>query len=178
MTMDDYPFSQFVGVDVSKATLDFALTDENSVSIKNTEEQIVSKLIGVITDPSSTIVVMEATGGYEYRLVTSLHQHNIAVAVVNPRRVRDFAKGIGIDAKTDPIDATVISVYGQVVKPAAQVAKSEEDKKTQSVGRASPPVAGVDHSGTQSPATDGRSGNSGLHPAIAGEPAKTGRNDR
>ena len=103
--------------------------DETSVSIKNTEEQIVSKLIGVITDPSSTIVVMEATGGYEDRLVTLLHQHNIAVAVVNPRRVRDFARGIGIDAKTDPIDATVIFVYGQVVKPAAQVAKSEEDKK-------------------------------------------------
>jgi len=51
------------------------------------------------------------------------------VAVVNPRRVRDFAKGIGIDAKTDPIDAKVIALYGQVVKPAAQMAKSEEDKK-------------------------------------------------
>jgi len=129
MTMNDYPFSQFVGVDVSKATLDFALNEESSVSIKNTTEQIVSKLIGAITDPSSTIVVMEATGGYEDRLVTLLHQYNIAVAVVNPRRVRDFARGIGIDAKTDPIDATVISRYGQVVKPAAQVAKSEEDKK-------------------------------------------------
>ena len=129
MIMIDYPFSQFVGVDVSKATLDFALTDEKSVSIKNTEEQIVSKLIGVIADPSSTIVVMEATGGYENRLVGLLHQHKIAVAVVNPRRVRDFAKGIGMDAKTDPIDARVISVYGQVVKPAARMAKSEEDKK-------------------------------------------------
>lgn len=129
MTMNDYPFSQFVGVDVSKATLDFALADGKPVSIKNTTEQIVSKLIGMITDPSSTIVVMEATGGYEERLVTLLHQHNIAVAVVNPRRVRDFARGIGIDAKTDPIDASVICRYGQVVKPAAQVAKSEEDKK-------------------------------------------------
>lgn len=130
MTMNEYPFSQFVGVDVSKATLDFVLADgKKAVSIKNTEKQIVDKLIGAIADPSSTIVVLEATGGYEDRLVTLLHQHNIAVAVVNPRRVRDFAKGIGIDAKTDPIDAKAIALYGQVVKPAAQMAKSEEDKK-------------------------------------------------
>ena len=130
MTMNDYPFSQFVGVDVSKATLDFVLADgKKSVSIKNTEKQIVSKLIEVITDTQSTIVVLEATGGYEDRLVTLLHLHNIAVAVVNPRRVRDFAKGIGLDAKTDPIDAQALVLYGQVVKPAAQMAKSVEDKK-------------------------------------------------
>jgi transposase len=128
--MNEYPFSQFVGVDVSKATLDFALVDEKKVvSIKNTEKQIVSQLIAIITDRSSTIVVLEATGGYEDRLVTVLHQHNIAVAVVNPRRVRDFAKGIGMDAKTDPIDARAIARYGQIVQPAAQMAKSEEDKK-------------------------------------------------
>jgi transposase len=130
MTMNEYPFSQFVGVDVSKATLDFVLADgKRAVSIKNTEKQIVRKLIGEITDRPSTLVVMEATGGYEDRLVTLLHQHGIAVAVVNPRRVRDFAKGIGMDAKTDPIDAQVIARYGQVVRPAAQMAKSEEDKK-------------------------------------------------
>jgi len=128
--MNDYPFSQFVGVDVSKATLDFVLAEgEKSVSIKNTEKQIVDKLIGVITDPLSTIVVLEATGGYEGRLVALLHQHKIAVAVVNPRRVRDFAKGIGLDAKTDSIDARAIALYGQVVKPAAQMAKSVEQKK-------------------------------------------------
>jgi transposase len=128
--MNEYPFSQFVGVDVSKATLDFALVDgKKVVSIKNTEKQIVSQLIAIITDRSSTIVVLEATGGYEDRLVTLLHQHNIAVAVVNPRRVRDFAKGIGMDAKTDPIDARAIARYGQIVQPAAQMAKSEEDKK-------------------------------------------------
>ncbi len=110
----------FLEPQVSKATLDFALADgKKSVSIKNTEEQIADRLIGVITDPRSVIVVLEATGGYEGRLVTLLHQHNIAVAVVNPRRVRDFAKGIGLDAKTDPIDARAIALYGQFVKPAA-----------------------------------------------------------
>ncbi len=131
----EYPFSQFMGVDVSKATLDFAFTGgasidgKHSLSIDNTDEQIVSELIGRIKRPQCTIVVMEATGGYEGRLVKLLHQHKIALSVVNPRRVRDFAGGIGIDAKTDPIDAQLIAFYGQVVEPAAQVAKSEEERK-------------------------------------------------
>ncbi len=76
---------------------------------------------------------MEATGGYEELLVTLLHRHGIALAVVNPRRVRDFAAGIGRDAKTDPIDAGVIAFYGQVVKPQPQAAKSEDQKKLQAL---------------------------------------------
>lgn len=123
-------FSQVVGVDVSKDKLDFAFNEDTHTStLKNTKEQIVKELIGRVKNPKSTLVVMEATGGYEERLVTLLHEHKIALAVVNPRRVRDFAEGIGRDAKTDPIDAQVIAFYGQVVKPEAQVAKSQEEKK-------------------------------------------------
>lgn len=134
MMKDQYPFSQFVGVDVSKATLDFAFADsKKTLSIDNAQKQVVSKLIGRIENPESTIVVMEATGGYEELLVTLLHQHSIALAVVNPRRVRDFADGIGRDAKTDSLDAQMIAFYGQVVKPEAQVAKSEEEKKLQAL---------------------------------------------
>jgi transposase len=130
MMNDRYSFSQFVGVDVSKGTLDVSFDESKpSVTIDNAQGQIVAELVQRIENPDSTIVVMEATGGYENLLVTQLHQHNIAVAVINPRRVRDFADGIGQDAKTDPIDARVIAFYGQVVKPEAQMAKSEEDKK-------------------------------------------------
>ncbi len=134
MTNRDYPFTQFVGVDVSKAKLDFAFDDgKASQEIKNTEKQIVDQLIGKIADPQQTIVVMEATGGYEDLLVSLLHRHNIALAVVNPLRVNRFAKGIGRDAKTDPIDAGVITRFGQVVQPNAQVAKSEASKKLRSL---------------------------------------------
>ena len=77
-------------------------------------------------DNPSTIVVMQATGGYEHCLVQTLHEHGIALAVVNPRRVSDFADGIGRDAKTDPIDAGMIAFYAQVVKPEVQVVRSEE----------------------------------------------------
>ena len=130
MMTDQSPFSVFVGVDVSKAKLDFAFANgQETFSIDNTPQKIVAELVGRIKNPQATLVVMEATGGYEELLVTLLHQHDIAVAVVNARRVRQFAAGIGQDAKTDPIDANVIAFYAQVVKPAAQVAKSTEEKK-------------------------------------------------
>lgn len=120
-------FTCVVGVDVAKAKLDIALHNE-TFTIENNEIAIVTGLIDRL-DPDNTLVVMEASGGYEKRLVSMLHQHNIAVSVVNPRRVRDFAKGIGKDAKTEPIDARVISFYGQVVNPSPQPAETEDQKK-------------------------------------------------
>ena len=72
---------------------------------------------------------MEATGGYESLLVSLLHEHQMALAVVNPRQVRDFAKGIGCDAKTDAIDARVIARFGEVVHPAPQAVQSDEQAK-------------------------------------------------
>lgn len=130
MKTEDYPFTLFIGVDVSKAKLDIAVGDDPRViTIANSQQQIAAELIARIQHPRSTIVVLEATGGYERVLVDTLHQHHIALAVVNPRRVRDFAKGIGQDAKTDPIDAQTIAAYGKVVRPTPQPAKSEADQK-------------------------------------------------
>ena len=64
MMNEQYPFSQFVGVDVSQATLVFAFAaGQQTFSCKNTAEEIVSQLIALIKEPQSTIVVMEATGG-------------------------------------------------------------------------------------------------------------------
>jgi len=120
-------FAKVVGVDVSKSTLDVAFENE-VIKSKNTKSSIIKNVVKRI-DRRSTIVVMEATGGYEGLLVTLLHQHDIPVAVVNPRRVRDFAKAIGADAKTDPIDAKVIAHYGSVAQPTPQPAKCESEKR-------------------------------------------------
>ena len=119
-------FDYVVGVDVSNAKLDVALP-KSSLMIENNAKAIRQFVDRIASD--SVIVVMEATGGYENQLVQTLHDHDIALAVVNPRRVRDFAKGIGEDAKTDPIDARTIAFYGEVVKPAPQLAKSDDEKK-------------------------------------------------
>ena len=120
----------FVGVDVSKDTLDIYLPkDRSHVKIENSKlaaEEFCAKMSKL---KCKIMVVMEATGGYETLLVRQLEAHQIDAAVVNPRRVRDFAKGIGIDAKTDPIDAQVISKFGEVVQPKPIATKSDHERK-------------------------------------------------
>ena len=75
------------------------------------------------------MVVMEGTGGYEHLLLKLLAKHKLDAAVINPRRIRDFAKGIGPDAKTDAIDAKVISKHAEVVKPQPMAVKSDHEQK-------------------------------------------------
>ncbi len=134
MKMTQNGYSLMIGVDVSKAKLDLAWGANGRLqTIENSDRQIAELLIDYVTDRAATMIVLEATGGYQSRLVDSLHQAGIAVVVINPRRIRDFAKGIGLDAKTDAIDAKVIAYYGEVVKPKQQAAKSELEKKLEAL---------------------------------------------
>ncbi|WP_162006892.1 IS110 family RNA-guided transposase [Roseimaritima sediminicola] len=120
----------FVGVDVSKASLDVYRPDTRArVQFDNSQDGTEELCKKLKRKKVRTLVVMEGTGGYEKMLLHQLENFGIEAAVVNPRRVRDFAKGIGIDAKTDPIDAEVILRYGQVVQPAPIACKSEHEKK-------------------------------------------------
>ena len=120
----------FVGVDVSKASLDIYRPDTlERIKINNSETSVADFCQQLQKKKRSLMVVMEATGGYETLLVNQLALHDLKAAVVNPRRVRDFAKGIGIDAKTDPIDAKVLSRYGEVVSPKPKASKSEHEQK-------------------------------------------------
>lgn len=125
-------FALFVGVDVSKRQLEVFLPDSRRrLTVENSAEAIVRDLVAPLKGRKRkrTLVVLEASGGYESTLLKTLAQEGVAAALVNPRRVRDFAKGIGRDAKTDPIDAEVIAKYGQVVRPAPWAAKSAEEEK-------------------------------------------------
>ena len=129
MNISAYPFSTFISIDISKEKIDIAeLKGTAGKTIGNNKKEI-CRWIKSLTETSQTIVVMEATGGYESLLVKLLHEHQIALAVVNPRQVRDFAKGLGYDAKTDPIDACVIARFGDVVHPAPQAAQADEHIK-------------------------------------------------
>jgi transposase len=120
----------FVGVDVSKDTLDIYRPDMSEfIKIDNSETAVTEFCQQLQKKKRSLMVVMEATGGYETLLVNQLALHNLDAAVINPRRVRDFAKGIGMDAKTDPIDAKIISRYGEVVSPQPMAVKSDHEKK-------------------------------------------------
>ncbi len=117
-----------MGIDVSKDILDVYRPDTGeNMKIQNTEVDI-NGLCKVLKK-KNVLVAMEATGGYETRLVKCLAKHGIDAAVLNPRQVRDFAKGIGLDAKTDPIDAQVISKFASVVKPQAMPIASDHEQK-------------------------------------------------
>ena len=109
----------WIGIDVGKDSLDVAwgeghksqrLSGMNSPAGRST-------LVGQLPPATESRVVVEATGGYERALVTALVEAGYRVAIVNPRQVRDFAKALGVIAKTDRIDALVLARFGHQVQP-------------------------------------------------------------
>jgi transposase len=108
---------QPVGIDVSKATLDVAITPEGKpFSVANVREGI-GKLLDKLPPPGTCLIALEGSGGYERLVIAELLDRGHHVALVNPRQVRDFAKGLGILAKTDRLDAAVLARFAQVVAP-------------------------------------------------------------
>ena len=109
--------STFVGIDVAKKSLDVATLPATTPRTFSHDTKGRTELLDNLPQPGTCLVVIEATGGYERLLVADLLDAGHLVAVVNPRQVRDFAKALGILAKTDRIDAAVIARFGQQVKP-------------------------------------------------------------
>lgn len=119
----------YVGVDVDSQYLDVFFPDtEERQRVKNNAEAI-QKLCTRLGDKKNYMVVMEASGGYESLLCTLLGKSKLEYAVVNARRVREFARGMGIDAKTDKIDAKVISKFASVLEPIATTSQSDDERK-------------------------------------------------
>ncbi len=107
----------FIGIDVSKAQLDVAIhAPASSWQSPNTEAGI-RDLVQRLQALHPTLVVLEATGGYELRLVAQLAAAPLPVVVTNPRRVRAFARSTGQYAKTDKLDAKLLARFGAVLRP-------------------------------------------------------------
>lgn len=106
-----------VGIDVSKHKLDVASTDTPSVQTFEYTSAGLKRLLTCLQENKPALVCLEATGGLERQLLDLLHQHEIPVAVVNPRQIRDFARAAGQLAKTDQIDARIIARFAQVMQP-------------------------------------------------------------
>src|SRR5687767_10152641 len=105
-----------IGIDVSKDRLDvFCLTSQRRLTVGN-DRAGVAELAGWGGD---ALFVMEASGGYERLAHRLLTERGAPAAIVNAKRVRDFAKASGVLAKTDSIDAAVIARYGVFARPAA-----------------------------------------------------------
>jgi transposase len=107
----------FIGIDVAKATLDIAsLPDGESWTVTN-DEQGLAELAPRLVALAPALVVLEATGGFEFLAAITLARAGLPVAVINPRQVRDFAKAMGQLAKTDALDATLLADFAQRVRP-------------------------------------------------------------
>ena len=109
--------NDYIGIDVSKASLDTSLKDGRMASFPNDAKGIAA-LVKRLKTYTPQLVVMEATGGFEHRAAAELVAAQLPVAVVNPRQVRDFAKATGRLAKTDRLDAEVLAHFARVVQPA------------------------------------------------------------
>jgi transposase len=105
-----------VGIDTSKGHLDVAARPGGRFRVPN-DPSGVAELVARLARLAPSLVVLEATGGYEADALAALLAAGIPTAVVNPRRVRQFAAGIGQHAKTDPIDAAVLAHFAAVVGP-------------------------------------------------------------
>ena len=121
--------SSYVGIDVSKDRLDVAVLGANQEKqVDNTKDGI-TQLVKQMLDWQPELIVVEATGGYHRSVVDALFHTGLSVAVVNPARVRQFARACGLLAKTDKLDAQVLAEFGQRVQPRRYEGKSEAEKQ-------------------------------------------------
>jgi transposase len=120
--------SSYVGIDVSKDRLDVAvLGEERGWQVDNTQEGI-AKLVQQMQEICPELIVVEATGGYQRGVVDALFVAGLPVTVVNPVRVRQFARADGLLAKTDRLDAFVLAKFGEKMQPRQYEGKSEAEK--------------------------------------------------
>lgn len=122
--------SGYLGIDVSKDELVVVREAVAGAKIYRNDETGHRDLIRELTKKDSTppsMIVLEATGGYERGVVAALGGAGLPVVVVNPRHVRDFARATGRVAKTDQIDARVLADFGALVKPEVRPLPSEEE---------------------------------------------------
>lgn len=105
----------YTGLDIAKLNLQLHLAGR-LYDLPNTAAGH-RRLLTLLANQPGVHVVCEATGGYERDLVAALHQASVPVSVLNPARVRHFARATGQRAKTDHIDAAVLSAYGQALQP-------------------------------------------------------------
>jgi transposase len=107
----------FIGIDVSKATLDIAALPDGERWTVTHEDQGLAELAPRLVALTPVLVVLEATGGFELLAALTLAKVGRPIAVVNPRQVRDVAKAMGRLAKTDALDAGILADFAQRVRP-------------------------------------------------------------
>lgn len=116
----------YVGIDVSKATLDVATVPSDEALCLPNDEAGCGDFVSRMKSLNPKLIVIEATGGYQNLVVGMLAAERLPIVVVNPRQTRDFAKAIGKLAKTDRIDAKTIARFAEAIKPEPRPVKDED----------------------------------------------------
>lgn len=122
-----------VGIDVAKEELVVATGSRGEVTTHRNDEAGVRALAQQLRALAPELVVLEATGGYELLSVAALAAAQLPLVVVNPRQVRDFAKATGQLAKTDRIDARVLALFGERVRPTVRALPDEQTRALEAV---------------------------------------------
>lgn len=124
---------RFVGIDVSKATLDVHLRPQAQTRQFANTPQGIAALLEWVMPWTPTLIVLEATGGYEQPAVAALSLKGLRVVLVNPKRIRDFAAAVGQQAKTDAIDASVLAEFADKVRPPIRMLDDADTRKLQAL---------------------------------------------
>ena len=109
-----------IGIDVAKDALEIAVRPAGPAWRTPTSPRAVSHLTARLVELGPALIVLEATGGYEQPVVAALSAAELPVSVVEPARVRHFARAVGLLAKTDRIDAQVLAQFAEQVRPAVR----------------------------------------------------------
>jgi transposase len=117
----------YAGLDIAKHNLQLHLAGRIH-DLPNTAAGH-RRLLKLLASQPGLHVVCEATGGYERDVVAALHQAKVPVSVLNPARVRHFARATGQRAKTDHIDATVLSAYGRALNPKPTASRTAQEQQ-------------------------------------------------
>jgi len=126
--MNETTVTIFVGIDVSKARLDVAVGEKGASWSERNDAEGIGRLTQRLVELQPALVVIESTGGLERPTLVELARAGVSVALVNPKRVREFAKAIGLAAKTDKLDARLLARFARDAKPQATDLPSEADQ--------------------------------------------------
>jgi transposase len=122
----------WVGVDIAKDKFDVHVRPLSlRFTFSNDADGFTQFVDELRLHPGLQMVVIEASGGYERSLVSHLIEAGIPASVVNPRQVRDFAKGLGLRAKTDTIDAAVLAHFAEIIKTRPATKTPEDQQQLQ-----------------------------------------------
>ena len=129
--MSEPSCERFVGVDVSKGWLDLCADPPapDLASHVTYDDTSLRQLCDALKRLRPTLIVMEASGGFEQRLACELAARSLVLAVVNPRQVRSFARASGQLAKTDTIDARTLCAFARAIRPQARPPRDAQTRE-------------------------------------------------